>query len=296
MRLSEIYATQKPAISIEFFPPKTVQGEENLAERIPVFKQLNASFCSVTYGAGGSTREKTLWWAKRLKQEFGLEIMCHLTSIAHSAAELEKILEELAANGIENLMALRGDPPAPGSNWQPHPESVGHAAELVRLAKRTGSFSVAVAGFPETHPDAQSPEKDLEFLKQKVDAGADAIITQLFFDNADYYRYVESARRMGITIPIVPGILPFRTVAQLRKFTNLYARSFHGAARVPEQLEAQLAKVENDDQAANRLGIEHATEQCRDLLENGAPGVHFYCLNESHAIESILRNLNRLPA
>ncbi|MCX7019785.1 MAG: methylenetetrahydrofolate reductase [NAD(P)H] [Candidatus Sumerlaeota bacterium] len=292
MKLRDIYASRRPVISVEFFPPKTARGEQNLAQRIPLIKALGPAFCSMTYGAGGATREKTLWWAKRLKDEFAVEVMCHITCVGHSRSEIDAILAELKTIGIENIIALRGDPPAGEPCWRPHPEGYNHAAELVRAARAAGDFSIAVAGFPEIHPESQSRESGLRFLKQKTGAGADVIITQLFLDNADYHRYVSDARAIGISIPIVPGIMPFRGADQLRKFTTLYARSKNGPARIPPGLESRLARVENDDDAARALGVEYATEQCKNLLACGAPGIHFYCLNESKAVESILKNLS----
>jgi methylenetetrahydrofolate reductase (NADPH) len=296
LRLSDIYAQQRPAVSVEFFPPKTPQGEQSLAARIADIAALKPAFCSVTYGAGGSTRGKTLDWVTRLRNEFGLEVMCHLTCLGHTRAELDAILGQLAANGIENIIALRGDPPAAGAGWTPHPDGYTHAIELVRAARATGAFSIAVAGFPEVHPESPDRETDLSRLAEKVAAGADAIITQLFFDNDDYFRFVEDLRRLGVTVPVVPGILPFRTAAQLRKFTTVYARTKNGPAHIPRDLERRVARVENDDEAAARLGIDYATWQCRDLLDGGAPGIHFYCLNESRSVEAILRNLNLAAA
>jgi len=292
MKLRDIYAARRPAISVEFFPPKTPQGETSLAQRIPLIKALGPAFCSMTYGAGGATREKTLGWVNRLKNEFALEVMCHITCVCHSRTEIDAILNELKTIGVENIIALRGDPPAGQPCWQSHEDGYDHAIELVKAARAAGGFSVAVAGFPEIHPESQSRESDLRYLKDKVDAGADVIITQLFLDNADYHRYVGEARAIGITVPIVPGIMPFRSVAQLRKFTTQYARSKNGPARIPPELESRLADVENDDDAARALGIEYATRQCKNLLTCGAPGIHFYCLNESKAVEAILKNLN----
>lgn len=291
LRLDELYARHRPTISIEFFPPKTKESDRALAERIEELKAFRPAFCSITYGAGGSTRERTLAWARRLKNEFGLETMCHLTCVGHSRQELRDILQQLRADGIENIMALRGDPPRGQQQWQAHPDGFTHAIELVRLARSVGDFGIGVAGFPEVHPEATSPEDDLRHLKEKVDAGADVIITQLFFDNADYWRYVEAARAIGIGVPIVPGIMPFRSVAQLEKFTTVYARTRTGPARVPDELRRQLAAVGDDPQAVARLGIEYATQQCRELLSRGAPGIHFYCLNESDAVAAILENL-----
>ncbi len=292
MRLREIYANQQPALSIEFFPPRTPHGEEVLAARIPALKALEPAFCSITCT---NERSKTLWWSKRAAPDFGLDVMTHLTCIGISRDDIRAELEELRDAGIESIIALRGDPPRGQAEWQPHPQGFTHAAELVRAASAAG-FSVAVAGFPEVHPEAADAESDIRFLREKVDAGADAIITQLFFGNDDFYRYLDRVRAAGITVPIVPGILPFRAVAQLRRFTTELARTKTGPARIPPTLEARLAAVEQDDEAAFQLGIEWATAQCEDLLRNGVAGIHFYCLNESRGVEAILKNLGHPSA
>jgi methylenetetrahydrofolate reductase (NADPH) len=286
LRLEDIVASRKPAVSIEFFPPKTPQGEKNLAARLHTFRDLNPSYCSVTYGAAGSTRDKTLWWVDQLRNEFGFEVMCHVTCVGQSRDEIRSILNKVWASGIENIIALRGDPPQGEPQWRPHPDGFEHAVELVREAKRIAPFSVAVAGFPETHPEAASREADLVFLKNKVDAGADVIITQMFFDNAFYFRFVEEVRRMGIKVPVIPGVLPIRSAQQARRFATSMSKS-----TIPSDLEAELAKVENDPEGALQLGIDYATRQCAELVSGGAPGLHFYCLNESHSVEAILRNL-----
>jgi len=292
LRLNQIYSSLNPAISVEFFPPKTAEGDADLAARIPEIKQLGPAFCSVTYGAGGSRRDNTLGWARRLKHEFGMEVMCHLTCVGQSCAEVDGVLQRLQDDGIENIIALRGDPPQMNTEWQPHAEGYHYAAQLVEAAKRRG-FSVAVAGFPEGHPESKSLERDIQYLKAKVDAGADAVITQLFFDNTDFFRYVEAARAAGVTVPIVPGILPFRTVDELRRFTEKYARAMGGPARVPAELEQLVGHLNSDDPtAAQELGLDWATRQCRELLDSGAPGIHFYCLNKSQTVETIMRRLN----
>ncbi len=291
MRLKEIFEQGGPVISIEFFPPKNEEGDRFLAERIRELRPYRPNFCSITYGAGGSTRERTLAWARRLRCEFGLETMCHLTCVGHSRDELVRILMQLRDDGIENIMALRGDPPKGQTEWRPHPDGFVHAIELVRLARSIADFGIGVAGFPETHPEAKSAEDDLRHLKEKVDAGADVVITQLFFDNADYWRFVRAARDIGIKVPIVPGVMPFRSVSQLEKFTTVYARTINGPARVPPTLRERLARVADNPQAVAQLGIDYATEQCRDLLNHGAPGIHFYCLNESDAVRAILSNI-----
>jgi methylenetetrahydrofolate reductase (NADH) len=286
VKLADLYARHELTLSVEFFPPKTDKGEENLFSEIEIIKRLNPAFCSVTYGAGGSTREKTVDLVERIHRTCGLEVMCHLTVVGQSKDEARAVLMKLKGKGIENIIALGGDPPQGMLDWQPHPDGFHHAAELVREAVALGGFSIAVAGFPEVHPRAESRASDLKYLKEKVDAGAVAIITQLFFDNEEYYRYVASVRKLGIRVPIVPGVLPILSVSQIRRFTSLCC------AKIPAQLERELVKVENDDEAAIRLGIDYATRQCEGLIKFGVPGLHFYSLNRSHSLEAICQNLN----
>ncbi|HEY7317804.1 MAG TPA: methylenetetrahydrofolate reductase [NAD(P)H] [Candidatus Binatia bacterium] len=286
MKLADLYARPELTLSVEFFPPKTDKGEENLFSEIEIIKRLNPAFCSVTYGAGGSTREKTVDLVKKIHRECGLEVMCHLTVVGQSKDEAMAVLQSLKETGIENIIALGGDPPQGMVDWKPHPGGFQHAVELVREAVGLGGFSIAVAGFPEVHPRAESRVSDLQYLKEKVDAGAAAIITQLFFDNEDYYRYVEDVRRLGVRVPIVPGILPILSASQIRRFTSLCC------AKIPAQLERQLVKVENDDDGAVQLGIEYATRQCEGLIKFGIPGLHFYSLNKSHSIQAVCQNLN----
>ena len=285
MKLADLYAQPGLTLSVEFFPPKTDKGEEALFSEIEIIKSLRPAFCSVTYGAGGSTREKTVDLVDRIHRECGLEAMCHLTVVGQSKDDARDVLRRLQEKGLENVLALGGDPPQGMVNWQPHPEGFQHAVELVREAMSFGYFSVAVAGFPEIHPRARSRPSDLGYLKDKVDAGAKAIITQLFFDNDQYYRYVEDVRKLGIEVPIIPGVLPIVSAPQIRRFTALCG------ARIPPQLEQALAKVENDDYAATQLGIEYATHQCEALIQFGVSGLHFYSLNKSHSVSAICRNL-----
>ena len=285
MKLADLYARPGLTISVEFFPPKTDKGEENLFNEIETIKRLNPAFCSVTYGAGGSTREKTVDLVDRIHRESCLEVMCHLTVVGQSKDEARSILKKLKHRGIENLIALGGDPPQGMADWRPHPDGFHHAVELVREAVALGGFSVAVAGFPEVHPRAVSRAADLKYMRDKIDAGAVAIITQLFFDNDDYYRYVEDVRKLGITVPIVPGVLPILSAPQVRRFTALCC------AKIPAPLERELAKVENDDDAAVQLGIEYASRQCEALIKFGAPGIHFYSLNKSLSLRAICKNL-----
>ena len=285
MKLADLYARPGLTLSVEFFPPKTDKGEENLFREIEIIKRLKPAFCSVTYGAGGSTREKTVDLVNRIHRECGLEVMCHLTVVGQSKDDARAVLKKLKKKGIQNLLALGGDPPQGMTDWKPHPDGFHYAVELVREAKTLGGFSIAVAGFPEVHPRAESRASDLRFLKEKVDAGAVAVITQLFFDNADFYRFAEDLRNLGVTVPIVPGILPVLSAPQVRRFTTLCC------SKIPPRLESELAKVENDDDAAVEVGIEYATEQCEDLIKYGVPGIHFYSLNKSHSLQAICKNL-----
>ena len=285
MKLDDLYAQPRLTLSVEFFPPKTDQGDENLFNEIEIIKRLRPAFCSVTYGAGGSTRDKTVDLVDRIHRDCDLEVMCHLTVVGQSKDEARAILDRLEQRGIENLLALGGDPPQGASEWKPHPDGFHYAVDLVHEAKRRGVFAVAVAGFPEVHPRALSRAADMRYLKEKVDAGAAAIITQLFFDNEDYYRFVEDARKQGIAIPIVPGILPILSAPQVRRFVSLCG------SKIPEKLETQLSKVEDDDGGALQMGIEYASRQCEELIRFKVPGFHFYSLNKSRSVMAVCENL-----
>jgi methylenetetrahydrofolate reductase (NADPH) len=285
VKLADLYARPGLTLSVEFFPPKTEKGEENLFSEIEIIKRLKPSFCSVTYGAGGSTREKTVGLVEIIHNDCGLEVMCHLTVVGQSKADARAILARLNEKGIENLIALGGDPPQGMTDWRPHPDGFHYAIELVREARTIGAFSIAVAGFPEVHPRAVSRASDLQFLKEKVDAGAVAVITQLFFDNDDYFRFVDDLRKLGVTVPIVPGVLPILSVSQLRRFTALCC------AKIPAKLEKQLARVEHDDEAAIEMGIDYASRQCEGLIKFGVKGLHFYSLNKSYSVAAICKNL-----
>ena len=287
MRLRELYSRPEKTFSVEFFPPKTDKGEESLFEEIAVLKKLKPSFCSVTYGAGGSTRGKTVELVERIHRECRLEVMCHLTVVGQSKNEVRAVLAGLKEKGIENIIALGGDPPQGVVDWVPHPDGFSHSVELVREAASYRWFSIAVAGFPEVHPRALSREADLKYFKEKADAGADVVITQLFFDNEDFYRYVDDLQKLGVRAPIIPGILPVLSAPQVRRFTSVCG------ARIPPRLERLLAKVEEDDEGAERLGIDYATEQCERLLSFGVPGIHFYSLNKSRSVKAIFENLRR---
>jgi len=285
VRLDDLYAQPGLTLSVEFFPPKTDKGDESLFSEIEVIKRLNPAFCSVTYGAGGSTREKTVALVDRIHRQCVLEVMCHLTVVSQSRDEARAILDKLKQRGIENLIALGGDPPQGAGEWKPHPDGFHYAVELVREAISRCGFAVAVAGFPEVHPRALSRASDLRYLKEKVDAGAAAVITQLFFDNEYFYRFVEDLRKQGVSVPIVPGILPILSASQVRRFVSLCG------SRIPDKLELELSKVEHDDDAAVQLGIEYASRQCEGLLRFGVPGFHFYSLNKSRSVAAVCANL-----
>jgi methylenetetrahydrofolate reductase (NADPH) len=285
VKLADLYARPGLTLSVEFFPPKTEKGEENLFSEIEIIKRLNPGFCSVTYGAGGSTREKTIDLVETIHDRYGLEVMCHLTVVGQSKDEARAILNRLKSKRIENVLALGGDPPQGMENWRPHPDGFHHAIELVQEAAALGCFSIGVAGFPEIHPRAVDRMSDLKFLKEKVEAGATTVITQLFFDNNDYYRFAEDLRKLGLKVPIVPGVLPILSASQVRRFTALCC------AKIPAKLERELAKVEADDDAAVEVGIEYATRQCEELIKFGIKGLHFYSLNKSYSVSAICKNL-----
>jgi methylenetetrahydrofolate reductase (NADPH) len=290
MKIKDLFARGKRVFSFEFFPPKDDAGVAALFETVTHLKELEPSFVSVTYGAGGSTRRKTVEITKRIKQELGIEAMSHLTCVGHGREEISAVLDDIEAAGIENIMTLRGDAPRGETQFVPHAQGFGHANELVTFIRsRKPGFCLGVAGYPEGHPEAPSKEEDLANLKRKVDAGADFIVTQLFFDNRDYFDLRERAARIGISLPIVPGIMPITDVAQIKRFTQMCG------AKIPAALLAQLETADGNKDRVAEIGIAHSTEQCRALLENGAPGIHFYTLNKSLSTRTILSNLKADP-
>lgn len=286
MRISELLQRSRPVFSFEFFPPKTSQGVQNLYRTIEQLRALEPSFVSVTYGAGGSTRDLTLDLVTRIRSEIGLEAMAHLTCVGAGRQQLRAVLDELHRRGIDNVLALRGDPPRDQPHFTPDPDGFRFAAELVAYIRDGGyGFCLGGAGYPEGHVECSDREADLRHLVAKVDAGLEFVITQLFFDNRDYFDFVARARAAGIKVPLVPGIMPITNVSQIERFTRMCG------ARIPDELTARLARVREDEEAVRALGVEHAIAQCRDLLEGGAPGVHFYTLNQSPATQAILRSL-----
>lgn len=289
MKISQYYKSGKPVISFEFFPPKTDKGEELLFEEITRLKPLAPSFVTCTYGAMGTTRDNTVRIVQKIKLEIGLEVAAHLTCIAHNQSEIENILGELNSKGIENIVALRGDIPQGQTEFKPPSGGFRYASELVKFIRRHPrygqAFALAVAGYPETHVECRDKVKDLEHLKLKVDEGADVIMTQLFFTNRDYFDFVERAREAGIKIPIVPGIMPLTNGAQIQRFSAMCG------AGIPPEMNQAITRLGTDQAAVEAYGIEYATRQCRDLLKGGAPGLHFYTLNKSHATREIYLNL-----
>ena len=288
MKISQMLAAGKPLFSFEFFPPKDEAAAANLMETVLHLKELKPDFISVTYGAGGSTRAKTLELVARIKHELGIEAMAHLTCVGHSRTEIRAILKELADHGIENILALRGDPPRGETAFKPHPGGFRYANELAEEIARLGSFSFGVAGYPEKHPEAPSMEADLLNLKRKVDAGAAFITTQLFFHNGHYFDFVSKARALGIRIPIMPGLMPVTNYSQIQRFTA------QCGATIPADFARELETVQTDTDAVTRLGIRHAAQQGEELLRKGAPGIHFYTLHKSRATREILEGLRKL--
>ncbi len=285
MRIDELLGRPEPTFSFEFFPPKTEQGEANLFAALAELRELEPSYVSVTYGAGGSTQDKTLEIVKRIRDEYGLEAMAHFTCVNATEPQLRATLDEMRAAGIDNVLALRGDPPAGQEQWVKTDGGLEYSHELVSLLRADYPFSVGAACFPETHIHATSPEDDLRYLKQKVDAGVDFLITQLFFDNALYYDFVQRARTAGITVPIIPGIWPITGYAQIARVSSMCG------ATLPEHVLGELEARKDDPEAVAQFGVAYATMQTADLLANGAPGAHFYTLNRSPATRAILSAL-----
>ncbi|HEX5309285.1 MAG TPA: methylenetetrahydrofolate reductase [NAD(P)H] [Solirubrobacteraceae bacterium] len=288
MRIDELLAQGEPVFSFEFFPPKTEQGEANLYAALAELRELEPSFVSVTYGAGGSTRAKTIEIVKRIKDDYALEAMAHFTCVGATVDQLRATLDEMRAAGIDNVLALRGDPPAGQEEWVKTEGGLGYSRELVQLIRADYPFAIGAACFPETHIHALSPEADVAYLAEKVGAGVDFLITQLFFDNALYFDFVARARAAGIQAPIVPGILPITQIGQLERMTSMCGAS------IPEGLRRELHAREPQPEAVIDFGVAYATLQCAELLQAGAPGVHFYTLNRSPATRAILGALKLL--
>jgi len=287
VRISELYRRGDPVVSFEFFPPKSEAGYESLYRTIADLKRLSPGFVSVTWGAGGSTRRRTAELVVQIQRELGLTAMAHMTCVGSPKEELAETLDALAREGLENVLALRGDPPKDQSDFRPAPGGFAHADELVAFVRSRWDFCVGGACYPETHPEAESPAADLAHLVGKVRAGAEFLITQLFFDPEHYFAFVARARAAGIEVPIVPGIMPVISAHNARRMAGLCG------AGIPAALEARLVEAGDDEAATLEAGVAWATEQCRTLLARGAPGLHFYTLNRSPAARRVHENLFR---
>jgi methylenetetrahydrofolate reductase (NADPH) len=285
MRIRELLSTGRPSFSFEFFPPKDEAGYEQLRQTIASLRDLHPTYVSVTYGAGGGTRRRTVELVSRMKADHGLEPLAHLTCVGSSRGEILQILEQLRDGGVENVLALRGDPPQGDASFVPHPDGFSHASDLASFSKRYFNFCLGGACYPEGHVEATSREADLRNLALKVAAGCEFLITQLFFDNQLYFDFVARARALGIGAPIIPGIMPITNFKQVERFTRMC-----GAA-IPEPLLSELRSQQDDHHAVLSLGVAHATAQCLELLHRGAPGIHFYTLNKSPATRIILMAL-----
>jgi methylenetetrahydrofolate reductase (NADPH) len=287
-RFSDFYKNGKPTLSLEIFPPKSEKGVISLFEELALLKKMNPAYVSVTYGAMGSTRDLTKDLAIRIHHDLGINTAFHFTCVGSGRDDMKTYVTGLANEGINLVVALRGDKPAGMADFTPPPDGFRFANELVGYLKTLHPFSMAVAGYPEKHVEAKDLDDDLKNLKKKVDAGADIILTQLFFNNADYYSYVDKVRALGVTIPIIPGILPIQSLKQVQRITSLCG------AKLSESLVKKLEACQDDENKMREVGVEHATAQCRDLLKNKVPGIHFYSLNKAYSVLKIVEGCKDL--
>lgn len=285
MRIPDLLSQGEPTFSVEFFPPKTAEGEANLLATAKQLGELELDFVSVTYGAGGSTRDGTVEISKRLKDELGLEVMAHLSCVGETSEGIAGTLDRIEAAGIENIFALRGDPPRGQSDFVQPEGGFGSSAELIRFIHAGYDFAVGGACFPEVHPEAADLDTDLAYLATKVQAGASFLITQLFFDNQVYFDFVAAARERGIEVPIIAGVIPVASFAQTKRICELCDAS------IPPRLEAAFQATEGDPEAEFQVGIAYAAQQSAELLIRGAPGIHFYALNRAPATRAVLAAL-----
>lgn len=285
MRIDTLFKSGLPTLSVEFFPPKTDEGFAALYKTIDDLKPLQPSFVSVTYGAGGSTRAKTVELTEKVQADIGIRTMSHLTCVGHTQDEIGAILDDLWAKGVRNVLALRGDPPAGAAQFIPTPGGFAVSQQLVKFVRSRHDFCIGVAGYPEGHPSCLNLTRDLEHLKGKIDAGGNFITTQLFFDNADFFRFRDKVRALGVNNPIVAGIMPIGNVSQIKRFVGMCG------AKIPNPLLLKLESLESNPEAVYQAGVDYAVEQCRDLVANGVDGLHFYTLNKSKATVDIVRKL-----
>ena len=287
VKISQILKSER-SISFEFFPPRTERGSRSFFRALDRLSVFRPSFVSVTYGAGGSTKEVTEEMVVRVLRDTPLLPMAHLTCSAQTRCEVDQVLRRLESAGIENVLALRGDPPKGSDRFEPAADGFAHSTELIRHIRANYDLGIGAACYPETHPEAASPGADLEFAKMKIELGAEFLVSQLFFDNADFFDFLDRARQAGLEVPIVAGIMPILSASQIRRMTALCG------AGIPPALDRKLSKHDGDDDAVRELGIEHATRQVRELWDNGADGVHFYALNRARSVSQVLRDL-QLP-
>jgi methylenetetrahydrofolate reductase (NADPH) len=282
LKISEILKTKKRTLSFEFFPPKKVENEKTLFNTIDVLKTYNPDFVSITYGAGGSTKEKTIDWTLKIGSEYGLNPMMHLTCITSTKEAIDKTINILNANKIDNILALRGDLPQ-NPNENNHQSEFKYAYQLVEYIKGKGDFSIGVAGYPEGHPESESLEKDIEHLKMKIDAGGEFIITQLFFDNRYFFDFLERLEKFNIQAPVIAGIMPILNLSQMQRFVDMCGAS------IPNKLIEKLEGKNKEDMY--KIGVEYAIEQCEELIQNDVSGLHFYTLNKHNATKDIIEGL-----
>jgi methylenetetrahydrofolate reductase (NADPH) len=285
MRIDKLISNKRPCFSFEFFPPRTEQGLETLYATVRTLRRLQPDYVSVTYGAGGATRDGTVEVSRTIKHDYGLETMAHLSCVGETQEGLREILGRLADAGIENVLALRGDPPRGEEEFRRPEDGLSSAAELAGFISNGFDFAIGGACFPEVHPEATSLDADIAYLKTKVDNGASFLITQLFFDNRAYFDFVPAARRAGIDVPILAGVMPITSYAQIRRFCQICE------ATIPEPLADVMEALGGDEQAEFELGVAYAARQCEELLAGGAPGIHFYTLNKAPAARAILSAL-----
>jgi len=289
VRIASLYGHGRPVFSFEFFPPKTDDAARKMLRTVGDLREMLApDFVSVTYGAGGSTRGRTIELVSRIQSEHGLTAMAHMTCGGHTRDELATILERLVGRGIQNVLTLRGDAPRGEKAFTPTDGGFSHASELAAFVRERFDLGIGGACYPEAHPESPSAEEDLSWTVHKVASGVEFLITQLFFDNEHYFDFVERAREAGVSVPIVPGIMPITDVSQIERFTKMCG------AKIPEELHDRLHRFADDPSTVMAIGIEHAIRQCRRLLDGGAPGIHFYTLNKSHATRSILAAIKEI--
>ena len=285
MKIKDIIS-QRRTISFEFFPPREADGVDGVVDVVNRLRVFAPDFVSVTYGAGGGTRAFTEEITMRLRRETDLEVMAHLTCVAQNRSDVHGVLERLDAAGIGNVIALRGDRPQDSQTSTPGDDEFGHATDLIQHITDNFDFGIAGACYPEGHTESDNLDTDIAYARMKQDLGADFLITQLFYDNTHFYELLERAEKAGITVPIIPGVLPILNTAQIRRFTSLCG------ATIPSQLDSRLEQFSEDNRAVREIGVEYATKQVEDLWANGVPGVHFYVLNRTYSVSHILRNLN----